>query len=36
MESGAVKRAGIGHPLRLPERVLANKGYTSGKVRMSL
>ena len=33
MESGAVKRRGPGRPKRRPQRVVGDKGYSSGKIR---
>ena len=33
MACGAVKRRGRGRPRRRPERVVGDKGYSSGKVR---
>jgi transposase len=33
MESGAVKRRGPGRPKRRPDRVIGDKGYSSGKIR---
>jgi transposase len=33
MESGAVKRQGPGRPKRRPQRVVGDKGYSSGKIR---
>lgn len=36
MEAGAVKRAGRGRPRRRPQRVVGDKGYSSGKVRRYL
>jgi transposase len=36
MEHGAVKRAGRGRPRVRPERVVGDKGYSSGKVRRYL
>jgi transposase len=33
MEAGAVKRAGRGRPRRRPQRVVADKGYSSGAIR---
>jgi transposase len=36
MEHGAVKRAGRGRPRLRPDRVVGDKGYSSGKVRRYL
>jgi transposase len=36
MEQGAVKRSGRGRPRLRPKRVVADKGYSSGKIRRSL
>lgn len=36
MEQGAIKRAGRGRPRRLPGRIIADKGYSSGKIRTFL
>ena len=36
MEAGAIKRAGRGRPRRRPQRVVGDKGYSSGKVRRYL
>jgi transposase len=33
METGAVKRGGPGRPKRRPQRVIGDKGYSSGKIR---
>ena len=33
MASGAVKRRGPGRPKRRPQRVVGDKGYSSGKIR---
>jgi transposase len=33
MERGAVKRPGRGRPRKRPQRVVGDKGYSSGKVR---
>ena len=33
MASGAVKRRGPGRPQRRPQRVVGDKGYSSGKIR---
>ncbi len=33
MEQGAVKREGRGRPKLRPKRVVADKGYNSGKIR---
>ena len=36
MEQGAVKRPGRGRPRLRPKRVVADKGYSSGKIRRYL
>ena len=36
MEQGAVKRPGRGQPRLRPKRVVADKGYSSGKIRRYL
>lgn len=36
MARGAVKRAGRGRPRRRPQRLVGDKGYSSGKVRRYL
>jgi transposase len=33
METGAVKRSGPGRPKRRPQRIIGDKGYSSGKIR---
>ena len=33
LEAGAVKRRGPGRPKRRPQRVVGDKGYSSGKIR---
>ena len=33
METGAIKRSGPGRPKCRPQRVIGNKGYSSGKIR---
>ena len=36
MEQGAVKRDGVGRPRLRPRRVVGDKGYSSGKIRLYL
>ena len=36
MEQGAVKRAGRGRPKLRPQRIVGDKGYSSGKIRAYL
>jgi transposase len=36
MEMGSIKRAGRGRPRRLPGRIVADKGYSSKKIRLYL
>lgn len=36
MEQGAVKRDGVGRPRLRPIRVVGDKGYSSGKIRLYL
>jgi transposase len=36
METGSIKRAGRGRPRRLPGRIVADKGYSSNKIRLYL